>query len=85
MDKDKISRSLRESGVPEEHVEAAAEAVVNLPEKTYNTAIYFLGGVTLLLALGAVVLPAFGNQVADALWGALGAGIGGLAGIFMKD
>ncbi len=82
-----VRSALKEAGVPEAQIEPASQAVVaHLPSKTYNTAILFLGAVTLLLALGAIGLPAFNKVVADALWGALGAGIGGLAGIFMaKD
>lgn len=60
--------------------------VSNLPPKTYNLAVVFLGLATLVLTIGSVVLLFAEREVADALWGAVGAGIGGLAGIFMaKD
>jgi hypothetical protein len=79
-----VRTTLKDQGVPADRLEAASQAIIdNLPAETYNSAILFLGAVTLLLALGAVLLPAFGKEVVDALWGALGAGIGGLAGIFM--
>ncbi len=82
-----VRSTLKDQGVPEAQLEAASQAIIDrFPSKTYNTAILFLGAVTLLLAIGAISLPAFDKEVADALWGALGAGIGGLAGIFMaKD
>ncbi len=82
-----VRSTLKDHGVPDAQLDAASQAIVDkLPSKTYNTAILFLGAVTLLLAIGAVLLPVFDKEVADALWGALGAGIGGLAGIFMaKD
>ncbi len=78
-----LRNTLKDQGIPDAQLDAASEAILNLPDRTYNTAILFLGAVTLLLALGAILLPLFGVTVADALWGALGAGIGGLAGIFM--
>ena len=84
MDLEKLKSTLKAQGVADDRLDAASQAVAaTLPPKTYNTAMFFLGAVTLLLAVGAVLLPAYDKIVADALWGALGAGIGGLAGIFM--
>jgi hypothetical protein len=56
-----------------------------LPKDVYKVAIYFLGAVTVLLVVGSIV-PAMSEKGApDAIWAALGAGIGGLAGIFMQQ
>lgn len=87
MDIEKVKAAMKTQGVPDQYLDAAGVAVAqSLPPKTYTTAVLFLGLVTLLLAVGAIGLAAYGKPVADALWGALGAGIGGLAGIFMaKD
>ena len=87
MNIEKVKSAMKQQGIPDQYLEAAGMAVVqSMPPKTYTTAVLFLGCVTVLLAAGAIGLAAFGKEVADALWGALGAGIGGLAGIFMaKD
>lgn len=47
--------------------------------RTYVWAVVFLGAATYVLALGAILLRA----TPDALWTAVGAGLGGLTGIFM--
>ena len=75
-----LRNSLPSGKVTDQEIEKAAEAVAALPSKTYNLAVVFLGLVTVILAAGAIYL---GDGVNEALWGALGAGIGGLAGIFM--
>ena len=52
------------------------------PPETYKIAIYFLGIVTTILGIGAVSLGFRSVTIPDGLWAVLGAGIGGLAGIF---
>jgi len=44
--------------------------------------VIFLGFATLIVAVGGILLAAINKEAPDALWTALGAGIGGLAGIF---
>ena len=60
----------------------AIKSVPEVPEPTYNKAVIFLGAATLIVALGGILLAAIDKEVPDALWTALGAGIGGLAVIF---
>ncbi len=58
----------RKLDIPEALQETVSEGLAeHLPSETYNWAVVFLGVVTLLLALGAVLLPAFARPVADAL------------------
>ena len=52
-----------------------------MPEQVYIKAVNFLGYVTGVLVLGAVLLLCIKINVTEALWGAIGAGIGGLAGV----
>jgi hypothetical protein len=51
--------------------------------ETLTSAVIFLGLATLVLAVGSMALVLNDKTVPEALWSALGAGIGGLAGIFM--
>jgi len=60
----------------------AIKTVPEIPGITYNKAVIFLGFATLIVALGGILLAALDKTPPDALWTALGAGIGGLAGIF---
>jgi Trk-type K+ transport system membrane component len=62
--------------------EKIISAIKSVPEKTYDKAVIFLGFATLIVAVGGILLAALNKTVPDALWTALGAGIGGLAGIF---
>ena len=62
--------------------EKILNAFKGVPEPTYNKAVIFLGAATLIVAVGGILLAALNKTVPDALWTALGAGIGGLAGIF---
>ena len=55
----------------------------NMPEKTIHTAVLFLGIATLILTLGCVLLAIVGKTIPEGLWTVLGAGIGGLAGVYM--
>jgi hypothetical protein len=72
------------TGLSADQVQQVKNAIVaNLPPETYGKAILFLGWATVLLVVGSVGLALLGKMVPDALWGALGAGIGGLAGVFM--
>jgi len=68
---------------PEQEREIENAIAINLPPEAYKKAVIFLGSATLVLALGSILLAGLGQEVSEALWGALGAGIGGLAGIFM--
>jgi len=62
--------------------EKIINTIKTVPEKTYDKAVIFLGFATLIVALGGILLASLDKTVPDALWTALGAGIGGLAGIF---
>ena len=81
----KVEEALKAEGFSAADTQKVRGAIMaHLPAKTYNTAILFLGWATVALAVGSIVLAGVGNAVPEALWGALGAGIGGLAGIFMS-
>ena len=54
----------------------------HLPSRTYLIAVWFLGFVTVILAVGSLYLLTRGPVASEALWTALGTGIGGLAGVF---
>ena len=62
--------------------EKILNTIKTVPEKTYDKAVIFLGFATLIVAVGGILLAAIDKTAPDALWTALGAGIGGLAGIF---
>jgi flavorubredoxin len=79
-----IMKDLQEKGVDSAAIEKVKNTLENMKPETIDKAVLFLGWATLILALGSIVLAVLGKTVADALWGALGAGIGGLAGIFMS-
>jgi hypothetical protein len=81
---DRIPRSLREAGFADAQIQQAQNAVeaAVVPEKTYTTAVLFLGIVTLVLGIGTILLAALNRTLPEGLWVVLGAGIGGLAGIF---
>jgi hypothetical protein len=81
---EKVKEDLRQEGFTSEQTEKVQKAIqANLPPETYNKAVLFLGWATVALTLGSIILAILGKTVPEALWGALGAGIGGLAGIFM--
>lgn len=85
MNRDSVARAMVElahEGLDDAQKAKVEDVIKNLPDKTYNAAVIFLGIATVSMVIGAVVLAAIDKSV-DALWGALGAGIGGLAGIFM--
>jgi len=76
---------LEEEGFDEEQVKVAKSvARNNLGQKTYNTAVHYLGLATILLGIGALYVAYHQpDGVSEALWGIIGAGVGGLSGIFM--
>ena len=81
---DEVRNSLEKEGFDSGQLDRVEQAIkVNLPPATYNKAVIFLGLATVLLVLGSIFLTGTNKVVPDALWGAVGAGIGGLAGIFM--
>lgn len=80
IDIDKIVAALRNDGFSETQAEWVASMLQAQPRpRVYIWAVVFLGAATYVLALGAIVLRA----TPDALWTAVGAGLGGLTGIFM--
>lgn len=85
LEAEKLAKALVARGVVDATKEAEAEGTIsaNLPPGTYNRAVIFLGWATVILTLGSILLAGLEKEVPEALWGALGAGIGGLAGIFM--
>lgn len=83
FDFEKLDKSLESEGIKDPQTkEKVISAIKSVPARTYNKAIIFLGFATLIVALGGILLAALDKNVPDALWTALGAGIGGLAGIF---
>ena len=78
-----VLRDLEAAGATTDVIATARVSLgKNFPEKAYNLAVVYLGLATILLVLGAVVLLWVEKAAPDGLWVALGAGIGGLAGIF---
>lgn len=83
---DMVVQALASEGFNEEQTQKVEAAIAaSLPEKTYNMAVVYLGVVTVALVLGSILLGGLEKEVPEALWGALGAGIGGLAGVFMGN
>jgi hypothetical protein len=81
--KEAVRGDLAAAGVPQDAIEKAVASIErNFPTKTYLLAVWFLGIVTMILVVGGVASGLLGKTVPDALWAALGAGIGALAGIF---
>jgi ferric-dicitrate binding protein FerR (iron transport regulator) len=77
---EKIVASLADEGLSEAQLERVASILsANSPRRAYVWAVVFLGAATYVLSLGAILLRA----APDALWTAVGAGLGGLTGIFM--
>lgn len=76
----KILASLQSDGFSQSQVQRVASLLEASPRpRVYIWAVVFLGAATYVLALGAILLRA----TPDALWTAVGAGLGGLTGIFM--
>lgn len=82
---ERLAKALVTQGLIDPAKESEAQSTIsgNLPPETYNKAVIFLGWATVVLTLGSILLAGLDKEVPEALWGALGAGIGGLAGIFM--
>jgi hypothetical protein len=77
---DKIVAALKADGFSETDVDRVTSMLQTAPRpRMYIWAVVFLGAATYVLALGAILLRA----TPDALWTAVGAGLGGLTGIFM--
>jgi hypothetical protein len=81
--KEAVKADLRAAGAPQQVIDKAGESIEkNFPRKTYELAVWFLGIATLILILGAVGAMLLGKATSEALWVAIGTGIGALAGIF---
>ena len=79
-----IREALVAEGLPQEKIDAAlARFLQEVKPETVHLAVVFLGAATLILAAGSVYLAACGKTVPEALWTALGACVGGLAGIYI--
>lgn len=77
---EEVLASLEDEGLTEAQIERIAHILRATPRpRVYIWAVIFLGAATYVLALGAIVLRA----TPDAMWTAVGAGLGGLTGIFM--
>lgn len=78
-----VLAELKDENVDKATLQKVAEAIDrNFPEKIYTVAVWFLGVATLLLIIGAVMALLMVKPSSDALWTAIGAGLGALAGIF---
>jgi hypothetical protein len=81
--KEHVLADLRAAGATHAVIEQAIDSLnANYPPKTYTVAVWFLGSATIILIAGAVASVLLGKETSDALWTAVGAGLGGLAGIF---
>lgn len=79
---EKVSETLKAEGFNDAQIAKVATAIAeNFPPRTYIVAVWFLGGITVILVLGALYYLSAG-QSTEAIWVAVGAGIGALAGIF---
>lgn len=85
MDKQKESviNDLQSANAQADIIAVARESLErNFPKKVYTHAIWFLGSATIVLVVGAIVSVLRDQQASDAMWTAVGAGLGSLAGIF---
>jgi hypothetical protein len=85
---ERVVQDLVAKGIVDQKNRRDAQRILEevLPKKVYKYAVLFLGVATLILAMGGVGLAGLQVKVIpDALWTALGAGIGGLAGIFTGE
>lgn len=81
---DDVKEILKAKGFDPEQTAKVEDAIkATLPPETYSKAVIFLGWATVILVLGSILLAGLDKVVPEALWGAVGAGLGGLAGIFM--
>jgi len=80
---EKVTADLQAAGATPDLVKAARMSIEqNMPKITYTLAVKFLGWATLLLIAGAITSLLIHKSASEALWTAVGAGLGGLAGIF---
>ena len=78
-----VLEDLKDARVDHAVVDQVRESLErNIPDRVYTASVWLLGIATISLTVGAIVLLALGRQTPDALWAALGAGLGGLAGVF---
>ena len=81
---EKMEKELRNEGLDDDVAQKAMEVFkANLPPPVYKSAIHYLGSATILLVFGSIAMYIYKGALPDAIWGAIGAGIGGLAGLFM--
>jgi hypothetical protein len=81
---EKVGEDLHAQGIAADTIQKVKSTIIaNIPPQTLDKAVLFLGLATIVLAGGSIILAGLGKSVPEALWSALGAGIGGLAGIFM--
>ncbi len=81
---EKVAQDLAAKGVDQATVAEVKRTIIeNMKPETIDKAVLFLGWATVALAVGSIILAGLNKTVPEALWSALGAGIGGLAGIFM--
>ena len=84
--KEAVLAALRNVRATDEIVEEARRALeLNFPEQTYNVAVWSLGVATNILIVGAVLSLLLERGSSDAVWTAVGAGVGGLAGVFAAN
>ncbi len=80
----KVKEDLARHGFTPDQAQKVQEVIIaNMKPETLDKAVVFLGLATLALIVGGILLAALGREVPDPLWSVLGAGIGGLAGVFM--
>ena len=79
---ERLGEALRNEGFTADQVKGITQVARDISEKTYNLAVVFLGVVTLLLAAGSLAALFTNTKMPEALWTLVGAGIGGLAGVF---
>lgn len=81
--KEAVIDDLRAAGANASGIEAARKSLdKHFTEKTYLLAVKYLGVATIILIVGAVASLLLKIPTSEALWTAVGAGLGGLAGIF---
>ena len=84
LELEKVKKDLDKQGFTPEQTRTIQDVIIaNLKPETLDKAVVFLGLVTLALVVGGILLAGIGKEVPEPLWSVLGAGIGGLAGIFM--
>ena len=80
----KVKEDLAKHGFTPDQAQKVQEVIIaNMKPETLDKAVVFLGLATLALIVGGILLAGLGREVPDPLWSVLGAGIGGLAGVFM--